>query len=318
MSADALPLRRLGSTGIEVTGLCVGTSPLSSEKSLYGYEVDERPAIDTVLSVLESPIRFLDTSNGYGENGTAERRVGAAIRERGGLPSDFVLSTKVDPDPVTGDFSGRRVHESYRESLERLGVDRVPVLHIHDPEKFGFEACMAEDGPVAALVKLRDEGRVDRIGVAGGALGTTTRLLDTGIFDVVLNHNRYTLLDRSAEALFVSAQERGIGVLNAAPYGGGILSKGPDVVSNYCYGESDPRILESARAMKSACDRYDVPLGAAALQFSLNAQFVDSTVIGISTAKRVAQTLEYAGHSIPDELWIELGDLVPARSAWLE
>lgn len=318
MSADALALRTLGSTGIKVTGLCVGTSPLSSAKGLYGYEVDERPAIDTVLDVLDSPIRFLDTSNGYGENGAAERRVGAAIRERGGLPADFVLATKVDPHPATGDFSGQRVYESYRESLERLGVDRVPLLHLHDPERIGFDASMAEDGPVAALVKLRDEGRVDRIGVAAGALGITSELLDTGLFDVVLNHNRYTLLDRSAESLFVSARERGIGVLNAAPYGGGMLSKGPDVQSNYCYGESDPRIIESARAMKSACDRFGVPLAAAALQFSLKAQFVDSTVVGISSAKRVSQTLEYASHPIPDALWSELDDLVPARDAWLE
>jgi D-threo-aldose 1-dehydrogenase len=307
----------LGTTGIEVTEVCFGTSPLASMARLYGYDVDERRAIDTVLAVLDSPIRFIDTSNGYGENGTAERRIGAALREYSGLPDDVVLATKVDPDPATGDFSGARVRASLYESLERLGVDRVPLLHLHDPERISFEQGTADDGPVAALVELKNEGVVDRIGVAGGPVDLLGRYLDTGVFDVLLSHNRYTLLDRSAEALFHAAHERGIGVLNAAPFGGGMLAKGPDVQRGYAYGERDDRVAAAASAMQDACLRHGVTLAAAALQFSLRSPSVDSTVVGISTPERVAQTLEYAEMEIPAELWDELEALVPPSELWL-
>ncbi|MGN6125224.1 MAG: aldo/keto reductase, partial [Humibacter sp.] len=292
-------------------------SPLASMSRLYGYDVDERQAIDTVLAVLDSPIRFIDTSNGYGEDGTAERRIGAALLEYGGLPSDVVLATKVDPDPATGDFSGARVTASLRESLDRLGVDRIPLLHLHDPERITFEQAIADDGPVAAMVALRDEGVVDRIGVAGGPIGLLRRYLDTGVFDVVLSHNRYTLLDRSADGLFKTAKERGIGVLNAAPFGGGMLAKGPAVQPGYAYGARDGRVAAAAAAMQDACARHGIPLVAAALQFSLRSTLIDSTVVGISTPDRVDQTLENASVDIPQELWNELESLAPPADLWL-
>ena len=139
-----------------------------------------------------------------------------------------MLATKVDPDPRTGDFSGDRVRASLEESMERLGVDRIALLHLHDPERITFDEGVAPGGPVEALVDLRERGLVEHLGVAGGPVGLLQRYLDTGEFEVVLSHNRYTLLDRSAEPLFRSAAERGLGVLNAAPYGGGMLVEGPE------------------------------------------------------------------------------------------
>ncbi|MFP3821438.1 aldo/keto reductase, partial [Bacillus sp. SIMBA_008] len=121
----------------------------------------------------------------------------------------------VDPDPTTGDFSGERVRASFEESLDRLGVERIEMLHLHDPERIGFEASMAGGGPVEALVELRESGRVDHIGVAGGPIGMLTRFIETDLFDAVLSHNRYSLLDRSAKPLYEAAKERGIAVMNA-------------------------------------------------------------------------------------------------------
>jgi D-threo-aldose 1-dehydrogenase len=285
---------------------------------LYGYDVDEEQAVATVLAAFDSPINFVDTSNGYGEDGTAERRIGAAIRQAGGLPAQVVLATKVDPDPRTGDFSGDRVRASLEESLERLGVDRIPLLHLHDPERISFEAGTAPDGPVAALVDLRERGLVEHLGVAGGPVGLLQRYLDTGEFEVVLSHNRYTLLDRSAEPLFRSAADRGFGVLNAAPYGGGMLSKGPGVQQTYAYGSRDDRIRQAGLAMEAACRRYDVPLAAAALQFSMRLDVIDSTVVGMSSPQRIAETLELAAVTIPDDLWSELEQHTPARELWLD
>jgi len=313
----SLAVRSLGSTGLAVTELCMGTSPLAGMPQLYGYDVTDERAIATVDAVLDSDIRFMDTSNGYGAHGEAEKRIGSALAARGGLPADFVLATKVDPDPLTGDFSGERVLASYEESLERLGVARVPLLYLHDPERIPFDESIAPGGPVDALVRLRDEGRVDHIGVAGGPVDLLERYLDTGLFDVVLSHNRYTLLDRSAEGLFRSARERGIGVVNAAPYGGGMLAKGPDTQTKYGYGERDDRIADAARAMSAVCDRHGVPLAAAALQFSMRASFIDATVVGVSSPERVAQTLGFAALDIPQTVWSELAALTPAPEYWL-
>jgi D-threo-aldose 1-dehydrogenase len=313
----ARSLGELGGTGLAVTPICFGTSPLASMAQLYGYAVKEERAVSTVLAIFDSPVNFLDTSNGYGEDGTAERRIGEAIRRAGGFPSHVVLATKVDPDPHTGDFSGDRVRISLEESMERLGVDKIALLHLHDPERISFEDGVGPGGPVEALVDLREQGLVEHLGVAGGPVGLLQRYLDTGEFEVVLSHNRYTLLDRSAEPLLRSAADRGLGVLNAAPYGGGMLSKGPSVQQNYAYGSPDDRIRKAAEAMEAACRHYDVPLAAAALQFSLRSEVIDSTVVGVSSPQRITQTLELAAVPIPDELWPELEQLTPPQELWL-
>jgi D-threo-aldose 1-dehydrogenase len=316
--STALPTRPLGRTGLTVGPICIGTSPLASMSRLYGYDVSDARAIDTVEAVLASSIDFIDTSNGYGEDGAAERRVGAAIAAHGGLPEGVLLATKVDPDPVSGDFSGDRVRRSFEESLERLGVDRIELLHLHDPERIPFEQAVAPGGPVEAMIRLRDEGVVGHLGVAGGPVGVMQAYLDTGAFEVVLTNNRYTLLDRSAEDLFARAHDAGVGVLNAAPYGGGMLAKGPDQQRKYAYGERDDRIAESARRMAAACAAAGVPLAAAALQFSTRARFVDSTVVGVSRPERVAETIDAATLDIPTGLWDELARLAPPRDTWLD
>jgi D-threo-aldose 1-dehydrogenase len=311
--------RPLGRTGLSVTPLCIGTSPLANMPFLYGYSVSSDRAVATIEEALRSPeINFIDTSNGYGEDGTAERRIGTVLRSRGGLPPGTVLATKVDPDPKTGDFSGVRVRQSLVESMERLGLDHIDLLHLHDPERITFAEATAPGGPVAALADLKAEGLVSHLGVAGGPVAVMRDYLDTGVFEVVLTHNRYTLLDRSAEELFRTAREQGIGVLNAAPYGGGMLAKGPDRQSRYAYGERDDAIAVAARAMAAAADRAGVPLAAAALQFSLRASFIDSTVVGVSSPSRVAETLDLAGTHIPDELWADLEALVPPSHLWLD
>jgi D-threo-aldose 1-dehydrogenase len=309
----------LGRTGLRVSALCVGTSPLASMPFLYGYAVTEQQAVATVDAVLDSgTITFIDTSNGYGEDGSAEKRIGRALRNRGGLPDGIVLATKVDPDPRTGDFSGDRVRASIEESLSRLGLDRVQLLHLHDPERISFADGTAPGGPVETLADLKRQGIAEHLGVAGGPVGLMQQYLDTGVFEVVLTHNRYTLLDRSAAALFRAAHERGTGVLNAAPYGGGMLVKGPEKQQKYAYGERDDRIAAAAIAMRAAAERAGVPLAAAALQFSLRAPFIDSTVVGVSSPSRVAETLDLAAVPIPDGLWAELDALTPPEHLWLD
>jgi D-threo-aldose 1-dehydrogenase len=300
----------LGKTGLEVTPLCIGTSTIAGFTSTYGYEVDDERAVETILAVFDSDVNYLDTGNNYGEDGLAERRIGEAIRRRGGLPEGFVLQTKVDADPETGDYSGARVRRSVEESLERLGIDHLPILALHDPE-FMKQDGLAPGGALDALVELREAGVADHLAVAAGDIPITQRYLDTGEFDVVLNHNRYTLLNREAEELFTKARADGLGVLNAAPYGGGMLAKGPAVQPKYCYGERDEAIAAAAVAMSEACERAGVPLIAAALQFSVRSPLVDATVVGVSRPERVRQTIDLLAVEIPDALWDELEALKP-------
>jgi D-threo-aldose 1-dehydrogenase len=300
-----LKRRSLGSTGLQVTAVCIGTSPLGSSPHLYGYEVSAEQAIDTVRSVLTSPFNFLDTSNAYG-GGESERRIGQALKDSGGTPPGFVLATKVDPDPVTGDFSGARVRASLEESLERLGVQRIQLLYLHDPERISFDDGMSATGPVQALVALKEEGLVDHIGVAGGSIDLLMRYIETDLFEVVLTHNRYTLIDQSAEPLLRAATLRRMGVVNAAPYGGGMLVKGPKAHPKYAYRRDEESIRQRALQMQQLCERYGVPLAAAALQFSVRDPRIASTAVGVSSPERVQETARFLSLPIPDELWRDL------------
>jgi D-threo-aldose 1-dehydrogenase len=304
----------LGKTGLTVTPLCLGTSPLGNFPSQYGYEVGAEQAIATVRRVMEGPVNFLDTSNNYGD-GRAEVRIGQAIAEAGGLPDGFVLATKVDPLPGSDDFSGERVRQSVRESLERLGLDRLQLVYLHDPERISFAEATAPGGAVEAMVELRDEGVIEHLGVAGGPIDLMREYLATDVFAAVISHNRYTLVDSSADPLIEDAAARGVAFVNAAPYGGGMLVRGPDAVPNYCYRPASPETLDRVRAMQRACQDRDVPLAAAALQFSLRDQRVASTIVGMSEPGRVEQSLRLAEWPIADDLWDELLSLAaPGRA----
>jgi D-threo-aldose 1-dehydrogenase len=316
VAPDALALRPLGRTGLQVKALCVGGSPLGNMSALYGYEVSTERALRTLRAVLAGPINFLDTSNNYGD-GESERRIGAALREAGGLPDGFVLATKVDR-AASGDFSGARVRRSLQESLDRLGLERLALVYLHDPEHISFEDGVAPGGPVQALVDLQREGLIDHLGVAGGPIDLMRRYIRTGAFEVVITHNRFTLVDRSAEPLLDEARELDVAVVNAAPFGGGVLAKGPAAVRDYAYGPAHPDVMARIEAMDAACARHDVPLAAAALQFSLGEPRVASTIVGISAPERVEETVALARWPIPAGLWDELLALVPAREVWLD
>ena len=309
--------RPLGSTGLSVTPLCLGTSPLGNFPSQYGYEVGEDQAVATVLRVLESPINFLDTSNNYGD-GESERRIGKALGEFSGLPEAFVLATKVDPAPHSEDFSGERVRASVAESLERLGLDRLQLVYLHDPERMTFADATAPGGAVEALVQLRDDGVIDHLGVAGGPIDLMRQYLATDVFEAVISHNRYTLVDQAATPLIEEAAERGLAFVNAAPYGGGMLVRGPDAVPTYCYQPASEATLQRVRAMQEACMAQGVPLAAAALQFSLRDQRIASTIVGMSDPGRVEQTIRLAGWPINEHLWSQLDALAaPGRDGVL-
>lgn len=308
-------LRTLPGTDLTVSAVALGGGPLGSMPDLFGRDVPADEGVATVLAALDSPIRFLDTSNGYSD-GESERRIGAALALADGKPADVVVATKVDPRGA--DYSGDRVRASVAESKARLGLDELPLVHLHDPEFHDFAAMTAPGGAVHTLVELREAGVVGRIGLAGGRVQDMARYLDLGVFDVLLVHNRWTLLDRSAGPLIAEARRRGMGVLNAAVYGGGILAAQQGGPTTYGYRPAPREVLDAAARMREVCAAHGTDIATAALQFSLRDEQIASTVVGMSRPARVQAAVEAAGRALPDALWPELEALLPSAHVWLD
>jgi D-threo-aldose 1-dehydrogenase len=306
LDSASLPRRRFGQTELEVTPLCIGTAALGNMPETFAYAVPEDRALATLEAFFTSPINFLDTAASYGD-GESERRIGLALRSRT-VPAGCVLSTKADRDLTTGDFSAEQMRRSVERSLRLLRLDRLQVVFLHDPEHTTFAECMA--GPVKVLLALKEEGIIQHLGVAGGPIAMEIQYVETGLFEAVITHNRYTLLNRSASPLLDVAVARGMAVLNAAPYGSGILAKGPDTYARYAYQEASMEMVSRTRALAAVCARHGIPLAAAALQFSLRDPRITSTIVGVTRPERIAETLTLASLPIPETLWAEL-DTVP-------
>jgi D-threo-aldose 1-dehydrogenase len=311
MDVDALTPRTLGRTGLSVTGLCAGTGEIG-DLAAYGFAVPEERALATVRRIFAGSLTFVDTSNGYG---ASERRIGTVLREIGGVPDGVTLATKVDPLD-DGLFDGDRVRAAVRESMSLLGLSHLPLVYLHDPERIGFDAAMASGGPVASMRELVTEGVVGHLGVAGGPIDLMRRLVGTGMFEVAITHNRWTLLSRSAGALLDDCSSSSVAVVNGAPFGGGILAKRPAASPRYGYAPASPEVLAAVRGMGAACARHGVPLAAVALQDSLREPRITSTIVGMSRPERLDQAVALAAEPVPDNLWAEIAELVPTEWTW--
>lgn len=306
-------VRPLGSTGLDVTAVAFGGGPLGSlPRDLDADGLDVGVAL--VSAVLDSPVRVVDTSNGYGD-GESERRIGAAIARRGGLPDDVLVTTKVDARGR--DYSGARVRASVAESKERLGLDTLPLVFLHDPEFHDFDELSAPGGAVATLMDLREEGEIGHVGLAGGTAPEMQRYLALGGFEVLLVHNRWTLVDRSAATLLHQAEAAGVAVVNAAIYGGGLLAK-PGATTQYAYTEADPAVLQAVDAMARLCAEHGTDLATAALQASVRDPRVATTIAGFTRPERLDALVASLEADLPDRLFDDLEALRPAPEHWLE
>ena len=299
--------REIGRTGLMVPWIAFGTSGLGNMPETYGYEVEEARALATVRAILDRPDGFLDTSRNYGL-GRSEERVGMVVRELGGWPEGRVLSTKLDRD-ANDRFDGAAARRSFEASLAALGVERVDILHLHDPEYAADPAEVTrKGGAVEALMKIKEEGLATAVGLAAGRIDVMMPILRDFDFDVLVTHNRLTLVNRNAEPLLALAAERGVSVLNAAPYAGGALAKGA-VHGRYVYQEATEATMAPVRRVEAICARHGVPPGAVALQFSMRDPRVAATICGVSRPERVKETLDWAAWPVPEDVWAELAAL---------
>ncbi|MDA9667258.1 aldo/keto reductase [Candidatus Pelagibacter sp.] len=300
---------KIKNTGLEITELSFGTSSLGSMPDTYGYEVSEDRAQKTLNRFFQGPVNMLDTSRNYAM-GESEKRIGKAIKENGGWPKDFLLSTKLDRNMDTLVLDKNRARESLEESLKILNVDSVDILFLHDPEYAkDITDITKKDGAMDELFKIKNEGLAKAVGVAMGKVDIMFPLLKDWDFDVVINHNRYTLINREANKMYEYASSKNIAIFNAAPYAGGVLAKGPDNFKKVTYQDATEEKLAPAREFEKVCKKHNVELGAAALQFSLRDNRITSTICGVTSIESIEKNLAWANTEISDEFWDEISKL---------
>jgi D-threo-aldose 1-dehydrogenase len=288
--------------------------------------VDDARAQATLAAAWQAGIRGFDTAPHYGA-GLSEERLGRFLADRG--PEEYVLSTKVgrllvdDPDAVDGaegffgvpartrvrDYSAAGVRKSLEESCARMGVDRVDIALIHDPDEY-VEQALAEAVP--ELTRLRAEGVIDGFGVGVNDADVAQRFVRASDPDYVLIAGRYSLLDRRAQPLLDECDLLGVAVLAAGVFNSGLLAD-PCSRDTFDYRRASPDVVERARMMQTACNEAGVPLRAAALRFPLRHRAVRAVVSGAASADQVHDTMALFDVTIPQALWDRLDELAWQR-----
>ena len=306
---DPLDTTGLGRTGLAVRRLAMGTAPLAS--IFWGNDSDT--AVRTAARALELGVGFFDTAPFYGL-GESERRLGRALAAAGGERP--VIATKAgrlltaEPDGTVGvhfDFSYDAAWQSLESSLERLGVDRVDIVHIHDPDDHVDEAL---EGTFPALAARRDEGVIAAVSLGTNSVATAAAFLERADLDCMLVAGRYTLLDQSAAELIDACAERGVAYLAAGVFNSGVLAR-PREGSWYDYGPASADRLARATAIDGVCRRHGLSLREAAVNFPLANPAVTSVVVGMAAPAEVDENLAALRTPLPDELWQELRSLEP-------
>jgi D-threo-aldose 1-dehydrogenase len=297
----ALPTTRLGRSGLAVTKLGLGTAPISR---MRGPELEQR-AVETIRAALAQGVTLIDTAPLYGA-GLAERLVGQALA---GTPRDqYVLSTKVgrlvNPDgTVHFDFSRDGVLRSIEASLERLGLDRIDIVLIHDPDDHERQAF---DEAFPALAELRGQGVVRAIGAGMNQWQMEQRFVERADPDVFLLAGRYTLLEQTSLGFLELCRSRDIGIMLGGVYNSGILATGAAGGGTYNYAPPPPAIAEKAARLEAVCAQHGVPLHVAALRFASAHPAVGACVLGAVAPAEVAANVAAISATVPAALWHEL------------
>jgi D-threo-aldose 1-dehydrogenase len=305
---DWLTPRPLGVRGPAVTGLALGCAPIGN--LFTGVSDDDARA--AVYAAWDAGIRYFDTAPLYG-HGTSERRLGRALQHR--ARADYVVSTKVgrvlraagarreptifedvgDVEPAF-DFSRDGIMRSIEDSLGRLGLDRVDVALVHDPDDHEAEALRSA---FPTLLRLRDEGVVAAVGCGMNQAAMLERFVDRVDLDCVLLAGRYSLLDRSGTGLLTQCAERGVGVIVGGVFNTGVLID-PDAHPTYDYVAAPDAVLERVRQMRSVCDAHGIALGAAALQFVMRHPAVTTVLVGARSRAEVDLDVRYNATACDD------------------
>ena len=309
---------KIGRTSLHVPRLGLGTAPLGG----FAAPVDPAEAENVISAAYQDGVRFFDTAPLYG-HGRVEVMLGRFLR---GRPRDsFVLATKAgyllrrgaaphtlqwDPNydsyrrlyPIY-DFSLEGIRRSHTESLQRLGLEAVDIVHVHDCEEF-LDQALRESFP--ALASLRDEGAIRAVSAGVNSASALARIVQEADVDCVLAANTYTLLDQSAlDEVLPTCEARGISVVVGGVFNGGVLAN-VSCGASYSAFPPPPGALDRARAMDSVCRAHDVPLVAAAVQFPFGHPAVASVILGVRSVAELDDDVRMFREPIPPKLWSDL------------
>ncbi len=317
---------RFGRTGLQVTKLSLGTAPLGN----IFKEVPEETADGMIQRAWNAGIRLFDTSPMYG-HGLAELRTGHSLRWK--PRDDFVLSSKVGrrlipcrrdeidftpwvnaaPFRLQFDYSYDGTMRIFEDSLQRLALERMDACFIHDIDRFThgdaqpeiFEEAM--NGCWRALKRLRDEGAVKAIGVGVNEWEVCQAALERRDFDCFLLAGRYTLLEQESLKTFLPlCEQRNACVIVGGGFNSGILATGAAKGAKYNYSPAPAHMLEKVSRIEAVCNRHDIPLPAAAMQFVVAHPAISSFVAGTRTVEQLEKNLNWFSTPIPAEFWKEL------------
>jgi len=317
---DPFELRRISDTDVAVT--CFGFGG-ASMGNMYTVAHDDA-AMNAIRSAYEAKVRYFDTAPMYGF-GKSERLYGSVLKHQ---PRDsFVLSTKVgrlivagEPTPESEDtpfveidnaysifdYSRDGVLRSLEESRRRLGIDRIDIVYIHDPDvNDSYKQALREAFP--ALAELKRQGIISAIGVGMNQAEMLCDFAKNADFDCFLLAGRYTLLDQIAlKELLPLCQKKNISIIIGGAYNSGILATGAIEGAHYNYAPAPPEIMEKTRKIEAVCARHKIPMKAAALQFPFGHPTVVSNIPGVKTKERFEENLSLFAYPIPADFWAEL------------
>jgi D-threo-aldose 1-dehydrogenase len=303
---------------VAVSRLGLGTAPLGNLFTAIPHD----EALATVRTAWDQGVRFFDTAPQYG-HGLAETRLGEALAES--PREEMVLASKVgrllrrsegerpstifrdvpDLDPVF-DFSRDGVLRSLEESLQRLGTDRLDIVHVHDPDDHEAEA-LATAFPT--LIELREQGVIGSVGCGMNQAEMLGRFVEEVDLDCVLLAGRYSLLDRRGAVFLDQCRARGVDVILGGVFNSGLLAR-PEVNATFDYAIASPALVAQARSMQSVCESFGVTLPAAAMHFVLRHPAVSTVLFGARSVQEVVDDVSYAASSVPDALWSALEAVV--------
>lgn len=327
LNQTSIAKKQIGKTALHVDTLGFGCAPLGN---LY-QEIKDEDARAILTSAWQAGFRHFDTAPHYGQ-GLSERRTGDLLRPCQG--KNYVLSTKVGrllkpagyaqqrhgfvspmPFDIHYDYSYDGIMRSFEDSLQRLGLDRIDILYMHDIGRDTHGDANDHHFPIAmkcgykAMDELRSQGLVKAIGLGVNEYAVCEQALDYGDWDCFLLAGRYSLLEQQSLQTFLpKCQQRNCSVIIGGPYNSGILATGVkgNTTANYNYAPAPQSIIQKVAKIEDACEQYNVTLAAAALQFPLAHPSVASVIPGLGNVSRIQKTIDLFQQKIPLEFWQSL------------
>ena len=310
--------KRLGRTELQVPIVGIGTAFLGVptqndavvEVDVEGRRLDEELGVRTLVRAIDAGCAFIDTAVLYGRS-LSETMIGEALRQRPAAKDSVIITTKAGRSHLGYDFSYDGILRSVEGSLERMGLDRLKIVYIHDAMGQPIAEVLSDRGALGALRRLQRQGVIEHVGAACNNPPTNLEYIRTGEFDAAVIADCWSLINHIAEReIFAAAARHDVGLVGATPLERSLLATGPQADTKYLNRLFPQDCLDHVSEIQRLCQRYDVPMVAVALQWCTRHPQVASVIPGARVPAEAASSMEAAEVAIPAELWQELSPLL--------